>query len=335
MRIFVTGATGFIGSHLVRLLIQERHTVRCLVRATSDTHRLDVTGVELVYGDTAARETLIAGMRGCDWVLDLAGIYSVWERDARVFQLSNVIGTRNVMECALLANVSKVVHVSSVAVYGQPAERPFREESQPGIPLSAYGRSKAAGDRIAWELYSKRDLPLVMLYPGIVLGAGDSKASGQYIRDFVRGRTPSTLYQASPAVYVYVRDVAKAILNAAEKPDNFGERYLIGKWRLTGMEYARLISRLSGRRLPPFNFPDWLVSGAARMLTSWAGLSGMRPWWGLSLDAARMLRAGFDFDGSKAERELGIHYMPIEIALAEEIAGLCSRSGRVETRPVY
>ena len=135
MRIFLTGATGFIGTHLVRRLAQTEHEMVCLVRETSDVSTLEEVGATLVRGDVTDKDSVLEGMRGCDWVANLANVYSFWEPDKRVYTEVNVEGTRNVMECALEMGVTKVVHVSTMATYGKPADVPFVEESAAG-PVS-------------------------------------------------------------------------------------------------------------------------------------------------------------------------------------------------------
>ena len=160
----------------------------------------------------------------------------------------------------------------------------------------------------------------MVLYPGIVLGAGDDKASGHYIKDIIRKRVPSTIFHNAPATYVYVEDVVDAMLSAAEKPETVGQRYLIGKHTLNGRDYANLISEVSGVPLPIFRLPDWIVMTAAYLLTGISAISRRPPLWGLSIDAGHTLRNGFWIDGGKAEKELGITYSPVREALAEAIA---------------
>lgn len=319
MKVFVTGATGFIGKHLVRRLIAEGHQVRCLVRPSSQTAALRQLGVELSPGDVNNDAALQAGMAGCDWVFHLANLYSMWEPDPERFTRINVAGTRSVLSAARAARVRRVIYVSTVAVYGEPAEKPFDETCQPGPELfSAYARTKAAAERLAWEFYCD-GLPLVVLYPGIVLGAGDEKASGHYIQDIIRRRVPSTIFHNSTSIYVYVEDVVDALLCAAANPRAVGQKYLLGKYALTGREFADLVSQVSGVPLPPFRFPDWLVISVAYLLTGLAYIFRRPPLWGLSIDASQTLKHGFCCDGSKAERELGIHYTPVRQALEAAI----------------
>ena len=321
MKIFVTGATGFIGRHLVRRLVEEGHSVRCLVRKDSQTRLLEDLGVRLVLGGVNDRAALDEGMQGCDWLFHLANLYSMWEPDRDRFTRINIDGTRNVLDAALDASIKKVVYVSTVAVYGKPAQNPIVEQSSPGPRFfSEYARTKGIANEIAWEYQRRRGLPLVVLYPGIVLGAGDGKASGHYIQDIIRRHVPSTIFHNSLATYVYVGDLVEALLRAAEKPETVGQKYLIGCETLNGRAYANLISEVSGVPLPLFRFPDWMVLAAAYLLTGISQIIRRPPLWGLSIDAGWTLKNGFCCDGSKAERDLGIRYTPVREALEEAIA---------------
>ena len=321
MKIFITGATGFIGKTLVKKLAGSAHEVRCLVRPTSRVAALRQAGFQLVTGSVNDPEALRVGMAGCDWVIHLANLYTMWHAELAQFTRVNVEGTYNVMQAALQAGVSKVVYVSTAAVYGRPVDNPFNEESRPGPRLfSEYGRTKALGNQVAWQLYREHGLPLVVLYPGIVLGAGDDKPSGKYVSDIIHRRVPATIFHHSTATYVYVGDVADAILQAAGRPETTGKKYLLGGARLNGKEYVDLIHEISGVPLPWFHFPDFMVMGVSYLLTGLATVTRRPPWWGLSVDASRTLKVGFQYDGSKAEDELGISYTPIRQALEEAIA---------------
>jgi dihydroflavonol-4-reductase len=320
MKIFITGATGFIGKALLKRLLGSPHQVTCLVRTAGRAESVLRAGFNVQRGDVFDLPALQAGMLGCDWVIHLANLYSMWIPRRADFQAINVEGTRNVLEAALAAGVKRVVYVSTAAVFGQPAERPFNEQSEPGKRLfSEYARTKALADQLAWQMQRQRGLPLTVLYPGIVLGAGDDKPSGRYIRDILLRRVPSTIFNRSVATYVYVDDVAEAILRSAELPQALGERYLLGKYRLSGTELAHMVSRLSGVHLPWLHVPDAIVLGGSYALTAFANLTGIAPPWGLSSDAAWTMKVGFEYDGSKAERELGITYTLLESALKEAI----------------
>lgn len=321
MRTFITGATGFIGSHLVRRMAQIEHELLCLVRKTSNVSQLEELGATLITGDVTDRNSLLEGMRGCQWVINLANIYTFWEPNKQVYADVNVGGTRNVMECALELGVSKVVHVSTGVTYGKPVDYPFTEESPSGpVRFSEYARTKYRGDQITWEFYKNKGLPLVMVYPAAVIGPGDPKPSGQYIKDVMYGRLPARVLEDSILTWVHVRDVAEVIFRAAEKENNIGEKYFAAKHRLSLREANQMISQISGAPLPKLRLPDFMVMMNARLFTWWANLVKKPPLWAMSVDQIRTMKEGFVIDGSKAERELGITYTPIRVALEEAIA---------------
>jgi len=322
MKIFITGATGFIGTHLVRRLAQTEHRMRCLVRTPAKARLLKELGVEMTIGDVRDKNCVREGMQGCDSVIHVAGLYSWWEKDKKVYRDIHVTGTRNVMEAALDTAVAKVVYVSTPLIYGKPAACPFTEASPVGpVRFSEYARTKYQAEQVAWQLYEQRGLPLVVVYPGAVLGPGDTTPSGQFIKDYVQGHIPVAAFAKSTMTWIHVRDVAEAIVRALEKEDNLGKKYLLGKYSLTFQEYMALLSEISGAPLPRW-IPD-SITMAIVLLSQWvADLTGKLPAHATPLDGIRTMRAGFVFDGSKAERELGIAYTPMRVMLEEEIASL-------------
>ncbi len=322
MKIFITGATGFIGSYLIERLSQTKHELYCLVRKSSPlSEKLKKLGTNLIIGDVTDKASVLQGMQGCDWVFHLAGLYSFWEPNNHVFKEINIDGTRNVMESALETKVSKVVHVSTVVVYGKPSDNPYTEKSEEGpFRFSEYSRTKYEGDLIVWDLYKKKGLPVVVVYPCSVIGAGDPKASGQYIENLLHRRLPATVFNDAVLTFVHVRDVAEIIIRAAEKQNNIGEKYFAGKARMSFLEINQMVSEISGVPLPKLRLPDSLTMFNAELLTALARVIKKPPPWGMSLDQMRVMKEGFRVDGSKAERELGITYTPIRTALAEMIA---------------
>lgn len=320
MKVFITGATGFIGGHLVRRLAGTGHEMRCLVRDTSLTDDTERHGAELYIGDVTDRSLLVEGMSGCDCLVHLANVYSMWERDRSVYRSVNVEGTRNVMESALEAGLSKAVHVSTAGVFGKAIDAPFNETSEVGPRrFSEYTRTKYEGDLIAWDLFERKRLPLVVIYPGAVLGLGDTKPTGRYIEDMAARSMPVRVYDNVVMTYVHVRDVAEAIVRVVERDDTIGEKYLIGNSRLSFRELNEIISDVSGAPPPAICLPGFLVTLTARILTSLSAVTGRPPPWGMSVDQANMAREGFIFDGSKAEKSLGIRYTPIRTAVEEAL----------------
>ncbi len=321
MRMFITGATGFIGTHLVKRVAQIGHEMVCLVRKTSDVSTLEEVGAALVTGDVTDKESLVQGMRGCEMVINLANLYTFWVPEPQVYAEVNIRGTRNTAEAALETGVHKFLHLSTALIFGKPFDMPFTEESIVGpVRFSEYARTKYQGDQAVWELTETEGLPLVMIYPGAVLGPGDGKPSGRYIQDLLWCRTPATALHAAILTWVHVRDVVEAIEKALTKENNLREKYLIGKEQLSLREFNAMISEASGVPLPRMRLPDSVVTASAVFLTWLASLTRRTPIWGMSQDQIRTIKEGFRFDGSKAERELGITYTPVHVALEEAIA---------------
>ena len=320
MKIFITGGTGFIGRYTIELLSKTNHQLKVLVRKSSNSSFLNKLNVTIVEGDLKDKQSLLEGMKDCDSVINIAALYSLWEPNKKIYNEINVNGTRNVMECALEAKIKKVVHISTAGVYGKPKEDPFTEESPVGpIQYSEYFKTKYEGELIAWDLHENKGLPLVVIYPVCVLGAGDTKASGRYIQDIINRRLPATVFRNGMFSYVYVKDVAQAIVNALEKENNIGEKYLVGNYRYTWGEINKMISEISGVPLPRFNLPDSITMMNAFFLTGLANMIKKPPLWGMAIDQMKVMKVGFSVDGSKAERELGIKYTPIRVALEEAI----------------
>jgi len=277
-------------------------------------------------GDLLDIQSLMNGMKDCDAVIHLAGKYTLWEPDKSIYRKINVEGTRNVMECALESGIRKIIHVSTVGTFGKPADLPFNEESQYGpIRYSEYFKSKYEGEKIVWDLYEKKSLPVVVIYPVCVLGPGDSKASGRYLSDMINRKLPGTVFKKSTFTFVCVRDVALSILRALEQPDNIGEKYLVGNYRYTWKEFNKLFNEISGVPLPKIEFPVPLTMLNAYLLTGLSHLTKKPPLWGMSVDQMKVMNVGFSADGSKAERELGIHYTPIPEVLKEAIGAIRQR----------
>ena len=321
MRIFITGATGFIGSHVAQRLAQSKHELRCLVRKTSDVATLRELGATLIPGDVTDKNSVLRGMEGCSSVVNLAGLYSFWAPERRHYAATNVEGVRNVMESVLETGVYKVVHVSTVGIYGKPSDVPFTEESPVGpVRFSEYFQTKYEGDLVAWDLYKNRKLPLVMIYPAAVVGPGDPKATGRYINELIHRRLPARVLEHSVLTFVHVLDVAEVIVRALEKENNIGEKYFVGKERLSFGEINAMVSELSGVSLPKMRLPDSVVMLNATLLTWLASIIKRPPPWGMSVDQMRTMKEGFRVDGRKVEKELCLEYTPVRVALQEAIA---------------
>ena len=322
MKIFVTGATGFIGTHLVDRLSETDHKLYCLARKTSQLQHLQATEATIIMGDITDKESLVKGMQGCDWLVHLASSFEFWVPDQRIYHVTNVDGVRNVMESALEIGIQKVIHVSTAAVYGN-ASWPITEESPFGsYRPSRYAQTKFEGDMIAWNMYEKKGLPLVMIYPGAVIGANDPKAAGRYLKNFALEHMPAQVLVNTVFPWVHVKDVCEAILRALEKEDNIGEKYLVSAQNLTFGEINQLICKSAGSKIPFLRLPDAMTMAGAYLLTAISDLIKRPPLLDLSVDQIRLMKQGYQLDGSKAEKELGLTYTPIQEAVAESVASL-------------
>jgi len=322
MKIFITGATGFIGTRLVDFLSRTDHELYCLARKTSQIQGLQTAGVRIIMGDINDRDSLVEGMQGCDWLVHLASSFDFWVPDRRVYHAVNIDGVRNVMESALKTGIKKVIHISTAAVFGNTSW-PITEESRYGsYRPSRYAQTKFEGDMIAWRMYEEKKLPLVIIYPSAVVGANDPKAAGRYLKNFALGRMPAQVLVNVVFPWVHVKDVCEAILRALEKDDNVGEKYLVSACNMTFGEINKMICEIAGSRLPFLRLPDTMTMVGAYVLTGIANLIKKPPLLDLSVDQIRLMKQGYQLDSSKAERELGLVYTPIREAVEEAVASL-------------
>jgi dihydroflavonol-4-reductase len=321
MKIFVTGGTGFIGTHTLELLKRKNYEINLLVRKNSDRSVLrKYNNVTPVEGDLTDKMSLVKAMKGCECGLNIAGHYSLWERDNKVYREVNVDGTRNVMEAVLESGLKKVVHVSTAGVFGRSKGNTTSEDTRIcSNQVSKYFKTKYEGDCIAWDLYDRKNLPLVIIYPACVLGAGDTKASCTYINDLINRKLPATVFNKRTFSFVYVKDVAAAIVAALEKEGNIGQKYLVSACNHTWREVNEMISNISGVKLPIMAMPETLTMLNAYLLTGASKLLKKPPLWSMSVDQMKVMKAGFNLDGKKAVKELNISYTPIRTALEEEI----------------
>lgn len=317
MKIFITGATGFIGNHLLRILEKTEYESVCLVR--NPNNKLKNFKTSVIEGDINDKVSLLKGMNGCDWVFHLAGLYSFWEPEKKKYKEINVTGTKNVMECALETKIKKVIHVSSVVTFGRPSVVPFNEDCESGERFSTYADTKFEGDKIIWDLYKNKNLPVVVIYPCSVIGAGNTRTSAKYIWKMAHNQMPATVFNDSTLTWVHVNDVAEAIIRAAEKEGNVGEKYLIGNEHLKFRDFNKMIHQISGAPLPKISMPNGIALTTAYLLTGISNIIKKEPPWGMSTQQMKTMKAGFVADGSKAIRELNLKYTPVKKALEEEI----------------
>jgi dihydroflavonol-4-reductase len=310
MKAFVTGATGFVGSAVVRSLLRRDIAVRVLARPTSDLRNIAGLDVEVFYGDLLDSEGLARGLDGCDTLYHVAGFYSVIEADsARMYEV-NVRGTKSIMNAALRAGMRRAVHTSTIGTIGQPLDGTLATEDTPfnlWDGASDYVKSKYLGESVALGMCD-RGLPGVVVHPCAPVGPRDIKptSTGQRIVDYLRRRQPS--FVPGGINYVAVNDVAEGEVLATEK-GRVGERYILGNLQgnLALEDFCSLMERLSGVRLPRAKPRRLTFLRAARQRATERPDRGFRP---MTLTC----------DPSKAIRDLGLPQTPLEEAFAEAIA---------------
>lgn len=312
MKALVTGASGFVGAAVARALAAAGWRVRALRRRGSDAGNLRELEVEAVDGDLLDPASLAAAVDGCDALLHVAADYRLGARDPAALYRTNVDGTRNVLAAARAAGVARVVHTSSVATIGIPADGTPGDELTP-VSLEAmighYKRSKYLAEEVARE-FARAGLPVVIVNPSTPVGPGDVKPTptGQLVLDAARGRMPA--YVDTGLNVVHVEDVAAGHLAALER-GRPGERYILGGENLSLREILAQIAALCGRAPPRIRLPYAAVLPAAYAAEAIAKLTGRSG--RITLEGVRMSRKRMYFASDKAVRELGYRWRaPVE-----------------------
>jgi dihydroflavonol-4-reductase len=318
MKTLVTGATGFLGSHIARQLAARGEPVRVLVRPSSDTRAIDGLEAERFLGDLRDAASLDRALAGVTHVFHVAADYRLWARNPQEIYESNVTGTRNLLEAARRAGVEKFVYTSTVATIAVPRKDGLPDESTQstvGEMIGHYKRSKFAAEQCALRA-AEAGLPVVIVNPTTPVGPGDWKPTptGKIIVDFLNGRMPG--YVDTGLNFVPVEDCAAGHLLAAER-GRIGERYILGGRNLTLKEMLDMLAAISGLRAPRWKFPHALAFAAAWGETVVSGAFGREP--RIPLEGVRMARHKMFVDASKATRELGFSYGPIEGALERAV----------------
>ena len=307
----ITGATGFLGWHVARQLLECGHTVRALVRSTSRLRQIDA---QPVTGDLRDPESLERAVEGCGVVFHVAADYRLWARDSAEMYRSNVDGTRNLLEAARRAGVERFVYTSTVGCIGMP---PGGGDEDTPVALSdmagPYKRSKFLAEQAALQ-YAREGFPVVTVNPTAPVGDHDWKPTptGKMIVDFLRGKMPA--YLDTGLNLVDASDTAAGHLLALER-GRAGERYILGCRNMTLREIFEALSRISGRPAPKVRIPYAMAYAAGFVSTAWASVTGREP--RAPLDAVRMARKKMWVSTAKAERELGFRPGPVENALAK------------------
>ena len=320
MKIFVTGATGFIGTHLVPKLIARGYAVTCLARDPKKAESLAKRGAALAAGDVTDRESMRESMRGSDAVFHLAAWYAIGigEKDKARMHAINVDGTRNTLELAVELGVSKIIYTSTVAVFGNTRGRVVDETHH--APVSAmeseYERTKwIAHYEIAVPM-QQQGAPIIIVQPGSVTGPDDPTPPGRLYRLYLQ-RLPIMFGAKSGLTYAHVDDIAEGHVLALEK-GQIGEAYILAGPSLTFREAMQMWEKITGVAAPRMWLPGWAAEGMAKLVGLLERAFGLR--MTLSSEALNSL-ADYTFYGSagKARRELGWQPRPVEETFKEAL----------------
>lgn len=281
--IFVTGGTGFLGRHLIPALCREGHRIRVLTRYPRENQwLLTYPNVEIVSGDLADRAVLVESTKGCRHIVHAGGHFRFWG-DEKTFMEINARGTENMLYAATEAQVERFIHISSVAVIGQPDPTNVIDESYPPRPVEPYQRSKYEGEQLALQHWKTYGLPVTILRPGAFYGPlGEYAFNRLFFRDPMRG----IIMQLDGGRYinfpVYIADVPQGIINALAKA-RIGEIYHIcGDW-ISHKDAFDIVCEEANIRWPRIRIPGWMGIKASQVLEMVANITGREPFWPINM----------------------------------------------------
>ncbi len=319
MKVLVTGSTGFIGSAVVRKLLDRGREVRCYVEPGANTRNIDGLDVERVEGDVNDRERIGEALEGCDTLYHLAALYKVWLRDTSLIYRVNVEGTKTVLWAAYKADLDKVVFTSSIGAIGVHADgRPADEETEFNLwdDSNAYVRSKWLSQQDALR-FVREGLPLVVVSPTFTFGERDSAPTptGMVLLFIMKGMLPGYIDGGFNAVDV--DDVAEGHLLAEEK-GRVGECYILGSHNVSYREFSKIAAEIAGTRAPDIKLPSWVPTNIGRLVEAWSDhVTHKTPLttYKAMLYSTRQLY----YDTTKARTELGLPSTPLRTTVEKAI----------------
>ncbi|HWR37174.1 MAG TPA: hopanoid-associated sugar epimerase [Clostridia bacterium] len=319
MKVFVTGATGFVGSHVARQLAERGAELRLLVRSSSPRDNVARLNADLVVGDMTKPESYSKALEGCECVFHVAADYRLWTRDPRQMYASNVSGTTSLLRAAHDAGVRRIIYTSSVATMGfghapEGRRAPVDETTPVSLDdmIGHYKRSKFVAEQRAMEA-AREGIDVVIVNPSTPVGEQDIKPTptGRIILDFLKRRFPA--YVETGLNLVDVHDCAAGHIAAMEHGRS-GERYILGGQNLTLKQILDKLEIITGLPSPTMKVPYALAFATAVVDTAWTGLVLKRE-PRATIDAVRMGRKMMFVSSAKSERELGWRAGPVDEAL--------------------
>ncbi|WER49180.1 NAD-dependent epimerase/dehydratase family protein [Cupriavidus sp. WKF15] len=308
--VLVTGASGFLGSAVLRQALARGWRVRALARASSPRANLADLPVEVVQGDMRDPAAVAAAMQGVRYLFHVAADYRLWAPDPEEIVRTNVDGTMAVMEAAQQAGVERVVYTSSVATLRVAGASGPVDETAPLAPheaIGAYKRSKVLAERLVERMVAERGLPAVIVNPSTPIGPRDVRPTptGRIIVEAATGKIPA--FVETGLNLVHVDDVAAGHFQALER-GRTGERYILGGDDVMLQQMLRDIAGLCGRRPPTLQLPRWPLYPLAHAAEAVARVTRKEPF--VTVDGLNMSKYRMFFRSDKARRELGYQPRP-------------------------
>jgi len=313
----VTGAAGFLGSHVTRQLVARGENVRVLIRASSTNRAIADLPLEYVTGDLRDPPSLERALAGVQRVFHVAADYRLWAKRKREIYDSNVGGTKNILDAAKRAGVMQFIYTSTVATIA--VDRPQLPNESTDAKLEEmvghYKRSKWMAEREALKA-AKEGLPVIVAMPTTPVGPWDWKPTptGKIILDFLNGKMPG--YVETGLNFVGVEECAAGHLLVAEK-GKVGERYLLGAENMTLKQMLDTLSKITGLSAPRLKIPHGLALGVAYLETAFSRLLWREPQ--IPVEGVKIARHMMFVDCSRAQRELGFKPGPVAAALERAV----------------
>lgn len=319
MKSLVTGATGFLGSAVMRCLLTAGHEVRVLVRPDSDRKNLENFPVEITEGDLREHQSLRRAIKGCDNLFHVAADYRLWVPDPETMHEINVNGTRALILAATEEGIKRIVYTSSVATLGLKQDGSSANEDTPSnftAITGYYKRTKYLAEQMVKQLTDEHQLPLIIVNPSTPIGPGDIRPTptGRIVLDTLMGRMPA--YVNTGLNIAHVDDIAYGHLLAYQhgKP---GERYILGGDNMSLLQILQAIDAINGTQQNRINIPIGLMLPMAWLMEKFASLTHTEP--RATLDSIHMAKKLMFFSSEKAHRELGYQYRPSIEALKDAV----------------
>jgi dihydroflavonol-4-reductase len=317
---FLTGATGFVGAAVARILLAKGHHVRALTRPRNDRRNLEGLDVELVEGDLLDSNSYKHGLKNCQALFHVAADYRIWVPDPAHMNKINIDGTRALMFAAMDAGVERIVYTSSVATLGIKTNGQLSDEQTPVTfkdMVGVYKKSKYLAEQEVSRLIHHHKLPAVIVNPSTPVGPGDIKPTptGRIILEAAKGLMPA--FVDTGLNIAHVMDVAMGHSLAFEK-GIVGERYILGGENLGLGEILAIIAKLAHRPAPTVKLPRELIFPLACGAEAFGYLTGKEPF--VTIDALRMAKKKMFFSSAKAESKLGYTCRPAQVAIADAFA---------------